>query len=53
MQTIKVKFTIDVKINIEDGVDIEEVLQDLDYAFVSYIDGAEVTEAKIIEQETY
>lgn len=45
-----VNLTVKVVIDAEEGIDINEVLSDMDYNFTSNTDNAEIVDTEIIEQ---
>lgn len=49
------KVYVDVKVRViveaEEGVDISEVMAEMDYNFTSHTDGAEIVDTEILENE--
>jgi len=48
-KTVNVTVTTKIVIEVEDGVEIAEVMQELDYNFTSGTDGAEIVNTEIAE----
>jgi len=48
---VYVNVTTRLIINADDGVDIDEVIQEMDYHFDSQVDGADIEDTEIVEHE--
>lgn len=51
MREVFINITTRIVINADDSVDINEVLDELDYNFISQTDGAVITDTEIIDTE--
>jgi hypothetical protein len=47
MRTVFVEVKVKVVLDMEEGIEVTEVLEDMDYNFVSHTDGAEVADTEI------
>lgn len=51
MRKVYINVTTRLIIRADDGQDIDEVLENMDYSFVSQSDGADIEETEIIDWE--
>lgn len=49
---VYVEIKVRLIINADEGVDVDEVLDEMDYNFISTTEGAEIEDTEILEQET-
>ena len=52
MKTLYVEVTTRLKIQLEEGVNVSEVIQEMDYSFQSTTDGAMIVDTEIRDYES-
>ena len=51
MRKVIVEVTVKLVIEMNKGVEVSEVIQEMDYDFTSTVDGTEITDMEILEHE--
>ena len=51
MRTVHVKVTVDLTIKADDDVEIQEIIDEMDYSFVDQTHRASIEDSKILDHE--
>ena len=51
MRKVNVKVTVELLILMDEGIEVAEVIEEMDYSFVSQVEGADIEDTQILDSE--
>lgn len=51
MRKVHVKVVVDLLLSMDEGIEVSDVINEMDYSFTSLLDGAEIEETTIEDYE--